>query len=371
MANPDGDPSTADGVAVINNSWGSSSRRPLYNRLMKALTDMGITCVFAAGNSGPGPGTVGGPGHLPEVITVGAVDFRKRVTSFSSRGDPIVNSAEIPIKPDVCAPGYAVLSIGPQNTFQRWPGTSMAAPHVTGVVALMKAVNPGLRPRDLKLILEETAEDLGAPGKDEDYGSGLVNALAAVKGAAALMGRSLEPKDPLALIQQAKDFMRTRRTQYAVENLHKVINNFPELDTATRVEAGYLMGEGFRELGNLKGAVEAYRGVVMLAPESPVAAKAEYWIAWSYLNARGANPVPHARKGIELFEAFLAAHPEHDWFVLASLEAARAHLSLRQRQEAVALLAAAIEAHPNTEHRATVVQMLEALQKNDEDLLEF
>ena len=113
------------------------------------------------------------------MLTVGAVDHKRQVTSFSSRGDQIVNQSEIWVKPDVCAPGNAILSIGPQNTFQRWPGTSMATPHVTAVAAMVRMVNPTLKPKDVKLVLEATAMDLGAPGKDESYGSGLVDALAA------------------------------------------------------------------------------------------------------------------------------------------------------------------------------------------------
>ncbi len=363
MVDPDGNPATPDGVQVVNNSWGSSSRKPVYDRLVKALTSMGVTLVFACGNSGPEAGTIGSPAHLPEVISVGAVDHRGRIAPFSSRGDQIVNKAEIPVKPDVSAPGVAIYSIAPRNQFERWNGTSMAAPHVTGVVALMKAVNPGMRPRDVKLVLEATARDLGPPGKDEEFGTGLVDALAAVQKAASMLGATLEPDDPQALIDQAKEFMRTRQTQYAVENLMKVINAYPNLDLARKIEAGYLMGEGFRELGNLKGALEAYKGVVMFDAAGPLAAKAEYWMAWCWLNTRGGNLVAHQKHGAAQFEAWLAKYPEHEWFDLASLELARSYLKLEEREAALAALKRLMEARPHTAHRLTVMQMLESLQE--------
>lgn len=373
MIDPDGDPSTNDGVHVINNSWGSSRRGDLYTRITKALTDMGVVVVFAAGNSGPGPGTVGSPAHLPNVITVGAVDHKRQVTSFSSRGDRIVNAAEIPVKPDVCAPGNAVLSIGPMNTFQRWPGTSMASPHVTAVAALVRMVNPTLKPKDVKLVLESTATDLGSPGKDESYGSGLINALAAVQKAAEMLGQGrmgMTPNTPGELVAQAKEYMKVRQTQYAVENLQRVITEFPELPAQERVEAGYLMGEAFRELRNFKGAVEAYKGVVMLDPEGPFVPKAEYWTAWCYTNANGASFIPHVRRGIHLFKKFRNDRADHEWIDLAGLELAKGYLRLQQPQNARQALVRVMQMRPNTPHALNVQALLESIQ-DDEDLLEF
>jgi subtilisin family serine protease len=373
MADPDGDPSTKDGVSVINNSWGSSRRGDLYARVIKGLQDEGILCIFAAGNSGPGPATVGSPGHLPNVLTVGAVDHNRRITSFSSRGDPIVNKVSIWIKPDVCAPGNAVLSIGPENTFQRWPGTSMASPHVTAVAALVRMVNPNLSPRDVKLLIESTATDLGPSGKDESYGSGLVNALAAVQKAAEMFGKGqgMTPdQDPDALMVQAKEYMRVRKTQYAVENLFKVINNFPDLPLDKRVEAGYLMGEAFRELGNYQGAVASYKGIPMLDPNSPFAPKAKYWIAWCFAHAAGENFIPHIRRGIKLFQAFMSEYPGHDWVQLAGLEMGKGYIALQRPEDAKAILLKVLELRPNSEHRLNIQRMLQSL-ASDEDLLDF
>lgn len=372
MADPDGDPATDDGVHVINNSWGSSRRGNLYARVIQALTDMGVLVVFAAGNSGPEPGTVGSPGHLPDVLTVGAVDHHKRVTSFSSRGDAIVNKSEIPVKPDVCAPGNSVYSIGPMNTFQRWPGTSMATPHVTAVAALVRMVNPNLKPKDVKLLLEETAQDLGRPGKDEQYGSGLVDALAAVRKAAELFGEGgMTPEDdPAALLAQAREYIKVRKTQYAVDNLFAVINRFPDLPLADRVEAGYLMGEAYRELGNFKGAIAAYQGVAMLDPTSPYVPKGEYWSAWCYINAKGDEFIPLVRRGIHMMKQFLNERADHDWMPLAGLELARGHIRLHQPGAAKQTLMLVLKMRPQSEHRLNIMTLLQSLEEA-QDTQEF
>lgn len=373
MVDPDNDPRTDDGVHVINNSWGSGRRGNLYNRIVKGLTQMGVLCVFAAGNSGPNPGTIGAPAHLPEVLTVGAVDHNKRVTSFSSRGDQIVNSSEIVVKPDVCAPGNAVLSIGPNNTFQRWPGTSMASPHVTAVAALVRMVNPTLKPREIKLLLEETAEDLGRVGKDEEYGSGLVNAFAAVQRAAQLMmqQKGIEPESKAELLAQAKEFMKVRKTQYAVENLMKVINAFPEISLEERIEAGYLMGEAFRELGNFKGAVESYKGVILFDKEGPYVAKALYWINWCYSHAKGENAVPHQRVAVQKWQEWIQAFQAHDWMPLAGMELAKTLLALHQPGEAKQVLAAVLKMRPNTEQRLNIEQLLGEIPDDNSSTIEF
>lgn len=375
MVDPDRDPSTPDGVQVISNSWGGGRGRPVYKRVIEALTQMGVLCVFAAGNSGPDDGTLASPADYPEVLAVGAVDRKKRAAPFSSRGDVVGNQTSPYIKPDVCAPGVSILSIAPLNQYERWNGTSMAAPHVTGVVALMKAVNPGLKPRDIKLILENTAEDLGEPGKDRVFGSGLVNAEAAVGAAIALMGQgnTLEPSTPEGMFQQAKDLMRQKQLQYAVDNLMKLINDprFQELTLESRIEAGYLMAEGYRELGQLKAAASAYRGVPMFDKQSPYVPKAEYWLAWCYQQNQGGSRVAHVKEAAKRFEAFLQARGDHEWVPLAAIRLAECYLELRHPQKARQVLMGLLEARPDTEHRITIMQLLERTKGDDKDVLEF
>jgi hypothetical protein len=147
--------------------------------------------VIAAGNEGSGnePDNVRTPGDVPRVITVGAVNCSDQAAGFSSRGPvtwedvPPWNDHPYPpglIKPDVAGPGVDTRSHNKCSGYSYKSGTSMATPHVAGAVALMLSANPGLTHDDLKLLLEDTAVELGEPGKDNVYGSGRVDAYEAV-----------------------------------------------------------------------------------------------------------------------------------------------------------------------------------------------
>ena len=178
ITDPDGDSETNDFPRVVSNSWGG----PLNDRwqdIINTWRSIGIIPVFAAGNSGPRPGTIGAPGAYPEVLSIGATDSQDKVARFSSRG-PVNYAGETYIKPDVAAPGVDVYSAKPGGGFQNMSGTSMATPHVAGVVALMLQADPEIDHERVSEILQETALELGDPGKDGSYGSGRVNAFDAV-----------------------------------------------------------------------------------------------------------------------------------------------------------------------------------------------
>lgn len=132
---------------------------------------------------------------LGGVITVGATGQRaETIYEQSSRGpaawdqiDPWHDWPYLPgpglIKPDVVAPGEGIRSTQPAPLMysgETWSGTSMACPLVAGVAALMLEKNPTLSPAGIDSLLELTALDLGAPGKDTTFGAGLVDAYAAV-----------------------------------------------------------------------------------------------------------------------------------------------------------------------------------------------
>jgi subtilisin family serine protease len=183
-----GDPTRAP--EVLTNSWGcpelEGCDRNALRQAVAALSAAGIYFVVAAGNSGPDCGTVeDAPATYPDPLTVGAVDQRGRLTDFSSRGPAPGGLA----KPDVVAPGAHVLSALPGNGYGYLDGTSMATPHVAGVVALMYSANPkliGNIPRTSE-ILRRTATPISAPnacgGLPDTVGAGEVNALAAVRAA--------------------------------------------------------------------------------------------------------------------------------------------------------------------------------------------
>jgi hypothetical protein len=184
---------------ILTNSWGcpplEGCDRQVLRPAVAALTAAGIFFVAAAGNSGPGCRTlVDLPAPVPEAFTVGAVDEQGRLASFSSRGPAAGPSP----KPDVVAPGVAVRSALPGGGYGELDGTSMATPHVAGVVALMWAANPKLIgdiPKTANLLRATaeppegtarsrgTQDDCGGPANT--IGAGLVDAYAAVAAARA------------------------------------------------------------------------------------------------------------------------------------------------------------------------------------------
>ncbi len=163
-------------------------------RAVRKGVDAGVVFVIAAGNSGPNSFTIGTPGCEPKAITVGALaDVDGNHTSggqshdiarFSSRGADSTHNAN---KPDVTAPGVNIFAGWKNGQFNTISGTSMATPHVAGVVALMLQVNPNLTPAEVKSILQDTCKAPIVPQNDTKnvYGAGLVDAEAAVAAALA------------------------------------------------------------------------------------------------------------------------------------------------------------------------------------------
>lgn len=171
---PEGDPALAPDV--VNCSWGSTDGSDARFRPdVLALRAAGILPVFAAGNQGPVARSISSPASYPEAFAVGAVDREARVAGFSSRGP----GAWGDIKPEVVAPGANIRSTFPGGGYVEANGTSMAAPHVTGLVALLLQARPNTNPADLAAILRTTARPVGEPIPNNTTGWGLVNAYAA------------------------------------------------------------------------------------------------------------------------------------------------------------------------------------------------
>ena len=179
---------------IINNSWGGAGGDNWYAGYVAAWRAAGMIPVFAAGNSGSACGSIGSPGDYGNVLTVGATDRNDAIASFSARGP----TADGRRKPDFVAPGTldgassGILSTGvsdsaPYFTIQ---GTSMATPHVSGLIALLLSANPALiGDYDATYaILRETARGLsdtrcgGSIGTPNNiYGNGRIDAYAAVQ----------------------------------------------------------------------------------------------------------------------------------------------------------------------------------------------
>jgi subtilisin family serine protease len=147
---PGGDPFTEGEVAlaphVVNNSWGCPDIEgcddPILEPAVEALRAAGIMMVVSAGNSGPACQTVSEPpARYDSVFSIGATTRGGQITSFSSRG-PVPDTTLL--KPDVAAPGSDIRSSLPGGRYGNAEGTSMAGPHVAGLVALIWSANPRL-----------------------------------------------------------------------------------------------------------------------------------------------------------------------------------------------------------------------------------
>ncbi len=191
----EGDP--ARGAQVTNNSWGCPPQEGCdaitLSIAVENLSNAGQMFVVSAGNDGPTCDTIWAPANAEDGLAVGASDpTTGDIADFSSRG-PVLGDGSGRIKPDVTAPGESIQSSVPGGGYASLDGTSMAGPHVAGVVALMWSANPDLIGNiDLtKQIIEETAGYRSAPdlcGADTGtennvYGYGNIDAFKAVQAA--------------------------------------------------------------------------------------------------------------------------------------------------------------------------------------------
>ncbi|MBP0726095.1 S8 family serine peptidase [Bacillus sp. RG28] len=172
---------------VINNSWGGGPEvNDWYRTIVTNWRAANIVPVFSAGNTTPynpgGPGSVANPGNYPESFTVGATDINNKLAYFSLRGPSAYGGI---LKPEVSAPGVNIRSSVPGSDYQGgWNGTSMAAPQVSGLVALLLQANSSLKVDDMEKIIEQTATpctDSQYPQTPNNgYGYGVINAFKAV-----------------------------------------------------------------------------------------------------------------------------------------------------------------------------------------------
>ncbi|HET7697624.1 MAG TPA: S8 family serine peptidase [Vicinamibacterales bacterium] len=127
---------------VINNSWGNSGGDTFFQTILQNWRTAGIFPAFANGNNGPTCLSSGSPGDNPEAFSAGATDINDALASFSARGPSTLSFG---IKPDVSAPGVNIRSSARTGGYGAFTGTSMASPHVAGLVALLWSKFPNLR----------------------------------------------------------------------------------------------------------------------------------------------------------------------------------------------------------------------------------
>lgn len=184
-------------VHVINMSLGGIGYTSLWNIPVLIAVLSGVTVVASIGNSGQG--TSGGPGNDLFSLSVGATHYEDAVAGFSS-GETLVgvwHDVFSPIygrltymKPDISAPGVQVLSSIPGPDLAALNGTSMAAPHVAGTVALLLSTETSLQgdPFAVRAILLGAGrEDFGEAGRDQRFGFGRLDAVSAVASAISIL----------------------------------------------------------------------------------------------------------------------------------------------------------------------------------------
>ena len=173
---PDGDHNLNDRCDVINLSLGGDGdeNSPLSIAVDNAV-HLGSVVVVSAGNY-PAEFSIGAPGSSREAITVGACTKQDRLSLYSSFGP---GEAAFILKPDILAPGDSILSTYLNGSFMVLSGTSMAAPHVAGVVALLRELHPTWSPQMIKSVLLNTADPVTYDQDIIKDGTGVVNALRA------------------------------------------------------------------------------------------------------------------------------------------------------------------------------------------------
>lgn len=180
-------PDSARRPDIVNNSWSGPAGDDWFRDIVRAWTAAGIFPVFSNGNTGPACGTVGAPGEYAEAYAVGNYNVNDRISFDSSRGPGTGGDT----KPDISAPGTAVRSSVPGGGYAIYSGTSMAAPHVAGTVALLWSAAPSLigDVDATRRLLDGTARDTadtscgGTADDNNVYGEGRLDALAVIASA--------------------------------------------------------------------------------------------------------------------------------------------------------------------------------------------
>lgn len=161
------------GARVINMSFAGPRMDDIVGKLITKYSSAGVVFVAAAGNGGP-EAPPAYPAAHPDVIAVTAIDERKGLYDHANVGDYI----------DLAAPGVDVMAAANGGAYDFASGTSFAAAHVSGVIALMLARSPRMDRARALAGLAATADDLGPPGRDNRFGAGCINAHAALLGMA-------------------------------------------------------------------------------------------------------------------------------------------------------------------------------------------
>jgi subtilisin family serine protease len=307
------------GADVINVSLGGEWPSEAMKAAVQYARDKGVVVVAAVGNDGPGV-AVRYPAAYPDVIAVGAVDRSGAHLELSNTGPEV----------DIVAPGASILAPDlpykgiPALDYRTFAGTSFSTAHVAGVAALLLSFAPGLAPAEVQRLLEKGAVDVGPPGRDDQTGTGRIDAarsLAAARGQTTLPGDVTAPRQAHTVTAEVPPG--------AGEPVRLVVGFFADDDRArVQVRRTTTRPARTRDEGELVADVPVTASAVLLPIEDPAppwagdpAATVAYYTAfvrdvagnwsnpmWVYARASGAVAPPAPEPEVE-FPDVPSDHP--------------------------------------------------------------
>ncbi|UCF36538.1 MAG: S8 family peptidase [Acidobacteriota bacterium] len=206
---------------VINLSLGAPQPSQVEHEAVSAALAQNTIVVASAGNNSSDEPNY--PAEFPGVIKVGAIDLAGQLARYSNYGariDVVAPGGDVmqDLNGDTYSDGVLSLSWNEANNepnFRFLNGTSMASPHVAGIVSLMLSIQPGLTPAQVVNILRTTALDLGDPGRDDQFGYGLVDPVAALK---AVGGQGAQAPKLVISTEQLNFGLETTRMTVTLSN---------------------------------------------------------------------------------------------------------------------------------------------------------
>jgi subtilisin family serine protease len=234
-----------NGAEVINNSWGCSTpcpSNPVVEDAVAMAHNLGVVVVFAAGNSNDDVANYS-PQNQPDVIVVSASDPSDQREFFSNFGlldvaapgggpnvtpptfDPFRNI--LSLKASQCAAEICPPELVVGTQYLRQAGTSMSAPHVAGLAAVLLGQTPNLSPEEVRQVIRHSSDDAGAVGVDTDSGYGRINAARAVLEPRPLAALITSPTTPLIAVAQVDVLGTAAGTGFASFRLEDGIGASP------------------------------------------------------------------------------------------------------------------------------------------------
>lgn len=241
---------TKMGAKIMSNSWGGGGYSEILKKAIEEANEKGIVFAAAAGNhagNNDKKPTYPASYAVPNVISVAALDNRGSLASFSCYGRQSVH---------VAAPGVNILSTTP-NGYNTWSGTSMATPHVSGVIALLLSQESALTPEEVKNRLVKTSKPLSAL-KGRTASQGIVDAYLALTNQEAPPDLN-DPENwkdfqPLAISSRHPYAHNTNETwEVEVPNAKQMVLLFDKFDTEARYDKVTLVDRSGKRIAEMSG----------------------------------------------------------------------------------------------------------------------